>query len=409
MNYIRIFVLSFLFFSCGNNSQQQISWEKIDREVKKGRKIMYTKNEMATRVNLDNLENIGGTQFSIDYIKETKYIPLRKKGIPIGEISYVLIYKDRMFVLDTDQTSCVYIFDLEGNFIATAGRRGQGPEEYLAPEMISVVEENPPLLAVCDRNLYMNYYSFEGDFIKRQKRFLGMFSVKKGDTNFNSSASGLLGINNDDYDFIVSKNDSLLYKGFKVYPLQKQSASSQFQLRINNDKLLFTPTLCDTTYHILSDSIYTPHIVFQHKNSIWNDAYLHRERNPNDLVKEENLEYIQTPICETSQALSFQLMTKGIEHPNRVMYNFCYYIKETGQTIKLSNDPKDNILTEKVIPNQYSNPLNIYEDYFVGVLPPEAFDYYKELKKQGFTIKNKDLDEIVNDESVDQAIVLFKL
>lgn len=409
MNYIRILILSFLFISCNNDSSQRMSFGQMHGVLKKGKKMVHILNEEPTTINLDNLETVGSLRFSNDYIKDVKYIPLRKKGTPIGEISYVLIYEDRVFVLDTDQTSCVYIFDLEGNFIATAGERGQGPGEYLAPETISIVEGNPPLLAVCDRNLYMNFYSFNGDFIKKEKRFLGMFSIKRGDTNFYSSASGLLGINKEDYDFVVSRNDSLLYRGFEVYPLQRQSASSQFQLRINNDKLLFTPMLCDTTYHILSDSTYTPYIVFQYKNSIWKDAHLYKQRDPNALVKEEKLGYIQTPICETSQALSFQLMTRGIERPDKIMYNFCYYIKETGQTIKLSNDPKDNVSTDKIIPNQYSNPLNVYEDYFVGVLPPEFFDYYKELKKRGFTIKNKELEEIVDEGVVDQAIVLFKL
>lgn len=395
--------------SCNTKNQGKIDWNKIADEMDNTKLIKEVKNPHLPIIDLDRAESVGFIDFAKKFIKEAKYIPLRKEGSPIGNINYVLIYKDRMFVLDTQQTSSVYIFDLEGNFISTAGSRGQGPGEYLAPEMISVVEENPPLLAVCDRNLYMNYYSFDGKFIRREKRFFGSFAIKHKESIFNSSVSGLLGKGKNDYDLVVSKKDSLLYKGFREYPLQGSASTSQFILRSNNNKLFFTPLLSDTTYHILSDSTYTPYLAFKHKNSIWKEEYLYQNKDPYKLIKEKNLAYIKQPVCETPKVLSFQLMTRGEENPNSVIYNFCYYMKETNQVIRLSNKNRDNIRTEKTFFNEFTNPINVYGDYFICVLTPDIFDVYRVAKKEGFVIKNKDLDEIVNDESVDQAVVLFRL
>lgn len=149
MKIIYKIVFLLLLISCSKKNQGKIDWDKIANEVNNTQLMKEVKNPYLLTIDLDNTESIGFIDFSKDFIKEAKYIPLKKDGVPIGNIDYVLIHEDRMFILDTKSTSCVYIFDMQGNFIATAGRRGQGPGEYYAPEMISLTDSNPPELAVC--------------------------------------------------------------------------------------------------------------------------------------------------------------------------------------------------------------------------------------------------------------------
>src|SRR5690606_17844014 len=49
-----------------------------------------------------------------------------KDGVFLGNIKDVKLHRDWLFVSDTR----ILIFDLEGNFIQSLGRQGEGPGEY---------------------------------------------------------------------------------------------------------------------------------------------------------------------------------------------------------------------------------------------------------------------------------------
>jgi hypothetical protein len=66
-----------------------------------------------------------------ELLESIKYIPLESKEESLfGEISQLIIYKDRFYILDENHTQAVYCFDSQGRFIYKIKRSGSGPGEY---------------------------------------------------------------------------------------------------------------------------------------------------------------------------------------------------------------------------------------------------------------------------------------
>ena len=414
----RIFYLMLLLLiaACQNKKESfKISrdWGAMAQAVMESKEMKHIANPAMTIIKTDNAKTIGILDFTTQYVKDVQYIPLKKTGTPIGEIDYILVYKNRIFVLDTFQTKSVYIFDMQGNYIGQAGRVGQGPGEYTQPFAISIDENNEtPLLVVTDNILYMHYYTLDGKFVKSEVRFIGSFSIKHKGVGFNASCIGSLGKRlEEEYDLIVSYGDTVQYKGFKAYPLQKEAAGGQYLLRVNNDNLFFTPKLSDTTYTILSDSTYTPHIVIQHPKTVWKASFLDKATDAGKFVGENYLEYLREPVCETADAISFKLVSRAKNGDRKLVFDFFFYLKATQEVIRVSSEPEYN-------PNRSLNFMppvislwahNVYGDYFIEELRPEVLEALRSSEiPEGMTV-DEQLRAIIEDKTIDQGIVLYKL
>ncbi|MBN2246211.1 MAG: 6-bladed beta-propeller [Candidatus Aminicenantes bacterium] len=69
----------------------------------------------------------------------------------------------RIYILDY-RDAHVYIFDTDGTYIKTFGRKGQGPGELNMPITMKALKGN--MLAVENLRNCINFYSLEGDFIR---------------------------------------------------------------------------------------------------------------------------------------------------------------------------------------------------------------------------------------------------
>ena len=416
MKSIFYIMLLLLIAACQNKKESFKSRRDLGdmaQAVMESKEMKHIANPAMTIIKTDNVKTMGILDFTTQYVKDVQYIPLKKTGTPIGEISYILVYKNRIFVLDTFQTKSVYIFDMQGNYIGQAGRVGQGPGEYTEPFAISIDENNEtPLLVVTDNILYMYYYTLDGKFVKKEMRFLGSFSIKHKGVGFNASCIGLLGKRlEEEYDLIVSYGDTVQYKGFKAYPLQKDASDGQYQLRVNNDNLFFTPILSDTTYTILSDSTYTPHIVIQHPKTVWKASFLDRATDADKFVVDNYLEYLTKPVCETADAISFQLVSRAKNGDRKLMYDFFFYLKATQEVIRVSFEPEYNPMRSLnfIVPAISLPARNVYGDYFVGELSPEFLENLRSFEiPEGMTV-DEQLRAIIKDKTIDQGIVLYKL
>jgi hypothetical protein len=71
---------------------------------------------------------------------------------------------ERIYVLDFEE-SHIKIFDRDGKYIQTVGKKGQGPGEMSAPSGMLISKQNE--IVMHDRaNRRLNFYSLEGNFIK---------------------------------------------------------------------------------------------------------------------------------------------------------------------------------------------------------------------------------------------------
>ncbi len=72
----------------------------------------------------------------------------------------------RLYILDQGEAH-VYVFDADGNYIKSIGKKGQGPGEFNLPFTMTVTGDQE--LVVEDLRSKINFYSLEGNFIREIK------------------------------------------------------------------------------------------------------------------------------------------------------------------------------------------------------------------------------------------------
>jgi len=128
--------------------------------------LIYSCNSSNENVKMVNLSdaisnNVGAINLS-KVAKNIKYIPLEtKEGSFIGEF-FRLAYDGR-YILATDETNTIKIFDKDGKFVRHINRVGRGPEEYMSIINISFLNENIAIATGSD----IIEYDIMGNFVKR--------------------------------------------------------------------------------------------------------------------------------------------------------------------------------------------------------------------------------------------------
>jgi hypothetical protein len=102
-----------------------------------------------------------------DLFDRVELIPLETTdGSLIREVSKLMVYGDKYFVLDYPQ-SRVFVFDRDGKFLFGINGKGQGPNEYpsICDMVINADRQELELLSPVDRSLHR--YTLGGIFIQR--------------------------------------------------------------------------------------------------------------------------------------------------------------------------------------------------------------------------------------------------
>jgi hypothetical protein len=146
-----ILFLSFLlvFVSC---QKKEAEWKGTIEEmdgvtvIKNPKEPMYGEDVFSLEEEL----SIGEAEGREEYM----FSPIRSIAVD-GE--------DRIYVLET-RGALVKVFDRNGEYLRTIGRRGQGPGELNVPIALSITNDNT--VAVEDFMRGITFYSPEGEFIK---------------------------------------------------------------------------------------------------------------------------------------------------------------------------------------------------------------------------------------------------
>lgn len=103
-----------------------------------------------------------------DYITITDSIQLEtNQESLIGIVSKIQFTKDRIYILDNYITNCVFIFDLQGNFIKKFGEIGSGPGEYLSINDFVIQEDKQQALLLVEGRRII-FTDLDGNYIKSQ-------------------------------------------------------------------------------------------------------------------------------------------------------------------------------------------------------------------------------------------------
>ena len=110
VNKILFCILLFVLFSCKNENH------KVDRG----------------EIFIANLDSTCTSEFKYsDLYKKVPAIILDNKEVMLTEISKMLVYKDKLYLLDR-RAQGVYAFCKDGSFVCKFGNLGAGPDEYVS-------------------------------------------------------------------------------------------------------------------------------------------------------------------------------------------------------------------------------------------------------------------------------------
>ena len=110
----KIILLIFVLFmvSCIEHKNKH---HYITDGIRKAKIMQPVANPNVITINQEDHETVPYTELR-SVLKDVKYIPLVSKE-PIGDIAKLLIYKDRIFVLDAFKAEKVFIFNMQGEQI----------------------------------------------------------------------------------------------------------------------------------------------------------------------------------------------------------------------------------------------------------------------------------------------------
>lgn len=102
----------------------------------------------------------------IDTIRYIK-LELTEESI-IGYIQKITVYENRIYILDT-QTSSLFIFDMDGNYIFKIANTGQAPKEYWQLDFFDIDSENNQIVLTDLMKYRIMRYDLNGKFIYSTK------------------------------------------------------------------------------------------------------------------------------------------------------------------------------------------------------------------------------------------------
>ncbi|MFW6275163.1 MAG: 6-bladed beta-propeller [bacterium] len=154
LDYISIrfvFILLIFFFglSCNNERNKNMAEEQYQHLI-----------------NIDRIPNSNSDSITITDIKYV-FLESTPKGM-IGKIEKIKIYNNRIYLLDINITNRLYLYEDNGRFIETIGKKGKGPGEYIQVMDFDIDEYgNVYLYDNGKKNLII--FDCDGKFIKEIK------------------------------------------------------------------------------------------------------------------------------------------------------------------------------------------------------------------------------------------------
>lgn len=98
-----------------------------------------------------------------------EYITLETNDESImGEISKIIFYENKYYLLDRSKGKKIYVFDDKGNFIRSIGKKGNGPGEYSNLEDFTINENTGQIILLGFPSI-VYVYDRQGQFINQKK------------------------------------------------------------------------------------------------------------------------------------------------------------------------------------------------------------------------------------------------
>jgi hypothetical protein len=406
-----LFTLLIVFFFSCNPSQKNTNeyGAKIASTIEKAEIMQYVNSEPVV-IETDNAIEMYDME-QLQMVTDIKYVYLKSKE-PIGEIRKILVYKDRIYILDDHISESVFIFDLEGNQIKMINDKGAGPNEYFGLNSVLTIKNEE--LLISDRLRPLNLiYTLDGEFVRKEKTL-----PSRGMEIFDNKEILHVGDGqtwNDDIipQIVVADADSAVRRALPYRFIQRNNFAGK--LHINSQRnLLFAPILCDTVYQIISDSTYTPKYLLKNKKSVWklkDDDFMNKNANMfyvseeiNNLIRSNRYSAFEGHFYDNEENIFFHLSEQHYKNPQYLFSSWYWYDKRTQKVFRIMWSDISQSLFESVCKNVKEKydldaiksewirvPKAIWNGYYIGVIEAGEIDAYRQYYK-----KNKDTDTILN-------------
>lgn len=315
MKYI-ILLSVLLFVSCTRNKS-----EKADTNVQNSE--LYT-------IPVTDLK------FQMDvspYIKNIKYVKLEMTDESmIGDICSMEAFDDKLYIFD-DVTRSVYVFSIEGYFLFTLNKVGQGPGEYTQIDFFSL-DRNERQMIVADLVSYnILRYDLDGNFVSKQKINYwldGIYPIEDKSfialTNYRNNSEKI----ENQHNILFLDSMSNITCGYFPYP-SKDISKLRFPISSGNAGFYYGGNICnyfnrlqDTVYSVSNNTL-TPKYVFDFGDKKFDQSYWTKDIN---ILKD----YI-----EREEYLSLSRMNETDDYVfYRIVYGAIYsglYSKSTGSNL----------------------------------------------------------------------------
>ena len=394
------FVGTFLFLLVSCNQTNRNSYgEHISASIEKSPMMQRLSHEYL-EINMDHPIEISADSLQ-NKLVDISYIPLDCKEL-IGEVDRVLLYNEKIYILDAYIAESVFIFDMNGRLLCVIDDRGEGPEEYIGLAGMSI-DTSIKELCLKDRlSSRTLYYDLDGKFLRKEASCPAFFINAMDGNIINQLGFGQSYDENLNYHIAVSRGGSICCKAFPFAPIQKRYTVSRIAQYNSCNELLFTPTLSDTVYCIKSPKEYYVKYVIKHKRSIWDKSQEELSwREIDCLIKQDGYTAFGGPVHETSDYLFFSL-SKG--NNNLIVNQNYYYDKRQKQLFKITKD------YEGVIRNLFSMPVGVSGDYYLAFADGYLMKEYMK-KNTDISIADESLRKMINEcnENSNPILIKFRL
>lgn len=224
-------------------------------------------------------------------MSKISYIQLDSKEL-IGELSKMIVTDDKIYIMDSFVAQQVFVFDKKGKLLFCIDQKGHGPGDFISIWDIQVDTLKNEILVNDALGLAHIYYSTtDGSFIRKERAIQNCYVAKMNNYYFNVLSFGqdFNGNEPDNWQLLVSDKDSVIYKGVKLKPIQKNNYITNSMVFDSQKQLFFTPVYSDTIYQINSESSICPKYVIKQEKSIWEKCDNQMEDSEIcRLIKEEN-------------------------------------------------------------------------------------------------------------------------
>jgi hypothetical protein len=309
-------------------------------------------NANITAITIDAKKAVNEVVMS-EIFSAVEYIPLETDdGHLIGNISQMLVFKDRIYVADIYQTQSVFCYSKEGKFIYEINRQGYGPGEYIALNSISIDHDKERLLLYADNTVFE--YDLDGNYVESHKIRISVndFSyVDKNRTIFYGDYTGSAKYEKNGMtpNLYIAENYSIVSTDVYFPSTTNYGALTSPFMYISNGNhgtvsLIYAYN--DTIYHIAADTVERAyHVDF---GDMKKDENFYQSIFSSEATRTSVQEYVMSrDVCniltfaETDACLFFA-------YHHRNVYHHVFYYKNTNRVIDACRTYSDE--TEPTFP-----------------------------------------------------------